>query len=227
MLLLSEQTTLNHAGLNPQSIATVGSLLGARPTIVAKPGGDGGQGAGSGTGGSALLGTGLVYANITVPAGNTIANTAAATAFTSAFTIPSLFLQAGTVIMVKAWGVYSTALVAPTITMQLLYGATSLLSTGAVTAIASIANRGWSGEAQLHVAVAGGSGQIEAQGYGEFATAATTSLSVNMANIAPVAMNTALSNALSLQVTWGTASASNTITLRNLSVRIEQALNFS
>ena len=171
------------------------------------------------TGGSTLL-----YSNTTVPGGNTVANTTTPTAFTSSFAIPAGSLAVGQVLRFRMWGVYGTALVAPTITVQLLFGATVVSTTGAITAVSSITNGGWLGIIDLIVTAIGSSGSVESQGYGEYSTAVTTGLSVNMANTAAVgSINFNASQTATVVVTWGTASASNTITLREFTIASDSA----
>jgi len=173
---------------------------------------------------STAIGTGaaaLVYEDATVPGGNTVANTTTPTAFASSYTIPANSLAVGSVIRVKIYGIYSTALVAPTITAALKIGSVTVLTTGAITAIAGETNGGWWAEALLTVTAIGASGAMECQGYAEFSTAATTGLSVNLTNTAVVgSIDTTGSLAMTVNVTWGTASASNTITLREMAVEI-------
>ncbi len=162
--------------------------------------------------------SGLFYSNTTVPGGNTVANTASETAFTSSYTIPANSLKAGDVIRVKLWGVYSTAALAPTLTGKIKFGSTVMLNTGALTSVALVSNGGFLVDASFVVQAIGGSGSIDAQGFAEFATAATTGLSVNVANTSAITVDTTTTQAVTATVTWGTASASNTITLRQMIV---------
>lgn len=167
-------------------------------------------------------GSPLVYVNTSVPAGNTVANTAADTAFTSSYTIPAGQLDVGTVVRVKLYGVYSTdAAAAPTIRLRLKLGATTMIDTGAVTTVVSTSNRGWSAEATFTVTTDSATGVIEAQGFAEFETAATTALIVNMENIAAVSpIDTTSALALTATLQWGTADADNTATLREMTVEV-------
>lgn len=226
MLRPDESTLLNHSALLPQARTTLQTALGNRAVIVANGQQAGTTGAGSTQGGNSAFLDGLVYANTTIPAGNTVANTTTATILTSSYSVPANSLSVGDVIVVKAWGLYGTNIVAPTFLGELLYQSTVIASTGVITTIAGVTNGGWWAEVQSHVTSLGVTGTFESQGYAEFATAATTGLSVNMTNTAPVTVATTLASILRLRVTWGTANAANTITMRNLSIRIEQAQNF-
>jgi hypothetical protein len=159
---------------------------------------------------------GLLYSNATV--GSAIANTTSETAFASAYTIPANSLKVGDVLRIKLWGVYSTAAVAPTITGKIKFGSTVMLNTGALTSVALVSNGGWFMDASFVVQAIGGSGSIDAQAYAEFSTAATTGLSVNVANTAPITVATNAAQAITATVTWSLASASDSITLRQMIV---------
>lgn len=160
----------------------------------------------------------LLYSNTSVPGGNTVANTTTPTSFSSGYTVPANGLVTGTVLRVKAYGLYSTALIAPTIKADLLFGGAAILTTGVITAVAGVTNAGWWAEGYLIVDTTGATGTLESQGYGEFATAATTGLSVNLTNTGTATIDTTASNAIAIRITWGTADASNSITLRQLTV---------
>lgn len=164
----------------------------------------------------------LVYSNTSVPGGNTIANTVAETTFSlPAYSFPANSLVAGSVIRIKLWGVYSTAALAPTINVKLKLNGTTYLATGVITSIALVSNGGWFADVQLIIFSVGVGGTIDAQAYGEFSTAATTGLSVNVANTGTQSIDTTISQPLTITITWGTASASNTITLRNIAIYLE------
>lgn len=166
-------------------------------------------------------GTTLVYSNTTVPAGNTVTNTTLETFFTSAYTIPANTLAAGMAIRVKLFGVYSTGLVAPSLTLKIYFGSTLMIASGALTTIASITNDGWSAEGLFIVQTIGATGSVEAQGWSEFSTAATTALLSNMDNAAPITVNTTINETVQTSVQWGgTVNASDTITLREITIEI-------
>lgn len=164
----------------------------------------------------------LAYSNTTVPAGNTVNNSTAETAFASSFTFPANTLKVGNSIHLKLWGVYGTTAVAPTIRGKIKLGSTIMLDTTAITCVINLTNQGWSAEADFIVTAIGASGTIEAQGYAEFATALTTSLSVNVPNTAAITIDTTASQALTVTVQWGTADTANTITLREMLVTVNK-----
>lgn len=153
--------------------------------------------------------------NTTVPSGNTVANASGSdVAFSSSYTIAANTLKVGTIIRIKLYGVYGTTLLSPNLTGKLKIGSSTLLSTGALTIGVSLTNAGWSAEALLSVTAVGSGGAVEAQGFAQFATAATTGLSVNLTNTSTIAVNTTVSQTIAATVQWSASSSSNTITLR-------------
>jgi hypothetical protein len=159
--------------------------------------------------------------NTSIPAGNTIANTASETAFTSSYTIPANSLRAGSVIKVTLYGTYGTdAVLAPTLQGRLKIGGTTRLDTGSLTAVVGATNRGWTAEGQIVVHSIGASGVADAQGTAQFSTAVTAALSVHMPNTATFTLDTTASQAITVTIQWGTADTDNTITLRQFIVSI-------
>ena len=162
----------------------------------------------------------LAYADGTVPGGNTVANTVTPTAFASSYTIPASRVQVGSVVRVSARGLFGTDVVAPTLTVALLFGATSMLSTGAVTLTAALGNTGWSFHADIVCKTAGAGGALEAQGSARLGATSTTEQAVALTNTAPVSVALNATQAVTIKVTWGTANANNTITLRTMVVEV-------
>lgn len=163
------------------------------------------------SGGGALL-----YSDGTTPVGNTVTSTSE-TAFTSSYTIAASTLAVGDVIRVKAYGVYSGT-VLPTFRAKMKFGSTIMLDTGALTGLVTGSNLGWWAEGNFIVKTIGASGTIEAQGYAEFSTAATTGLSVNPVNTATITIDTTASQAVTITAQWGAGGTGQTITLREISV---------
>jgi collagen type VII alpha len=173
------------------------------------------------TGAAGPPGTTLVFSNTTVPAGNTVSNTSSETFFTSSYAIPPSALAVGMVIRVKLFGVYSTGVVAPSLTLKIYFGSTVMVASGALATVAGVTNDGWSAEGLFIVQTIGAIGTVEAQGISEFSTASTAVLFVNMDNTAPITLNTTVSQTIQVSVQWGgTVSASDTITLREMTVEV-------
>lgn len=176
------------------------------------PGPTGVTGATGPTGGAQLL-----YSNTSVPAGNTVANTTAETAFSSSYTIPANSLNVGDVILVDLAGTYGTALAAPTLEAKLKYGSTVLIDTGALTQVVGLSSQAWQALATLTVNSVGATGQMECSVELMFSTAATAALTV-IVDGGAVTIDTTVNAALTITVQWSAASASNTITLRQMCV---------
>lgn len=151
-----------------------------------------------------------------------VANTTTETAFASLYTIPANTLEVGDLIRVVAYGVYSTAVLAPTIRGRLYLDdgtPVAMLDTGALTVVAGATNKGWRAEGSLVCTDA--PPKIDAQGIASFATAATAALSAHIANTGVITAPD-FGNAMDiyLTITWGAASASNTIQLLQLNIEI-------
>lgn len=173
------------------------------------------------TGATGPAGTTLVYVNTTVPAGNTVSNTSSETFFTSAYSLPAGSMTIGMVIRVKLFGIYSTGVVAPSLALKLYFGTVVMIASGTLTTVAGVTNDGWSAEGLFIVQTIGVAGTIEAQGLSEFSTASTAVLFVNMDNTTPVVVDTTIAENIRASVQWGgTVNASDTITLREMTVEI-------
>jgi major tropism determinant Mtd-like protein len=163
----------------------------------------------------------VLYTNLSVPGGNTVANTTSETAFTSSGTIPANALAAGDVIRVTLAGVFGTAVLSPTLEGKLYIGSTVVIDTGALTIGAALSSQPWTATATLTVQSIGSSGNIFCTAAIQFATAATAALTslVNSASN-PFTINTTASQAITASAQWSAASASNTITLDQMVIEI-------
>lgn len=163
----------------------------------------------------------LAYADGTVPAGNTIANTVTETAFTSSYILSASSLAVGDVIRLRVSGVYSTDIIAPSITAKIKIGSVIVATTGSITAVAGVANGGFTGFVDTIVTNVTSSGVVESQGFLEFATAATTALTVNLKNTAAIgSIDFTANQVVSATIQWGTANAANTLTLRQFEIDV-------
>jgi Collagen triple helix repeat (20 copies) len=166
-------------------------------------------------------GTVLVYANTTIPAGNTVSNTSLETFFASSYTVPASTLVMGMALRVRLFGIYSTGVVAPSLALRIYFGATVMIASGTLTTVAGVTNDGWSAEGLFILQTIGAIGTIEAQGLSEFSTASTAVLFVNMDNAAPITVNTTITQTIQTSVQWGgTVNASDSITLREMTVEV-------
>ena len=120
----------------------------------------------------------LLYADGSVPGGNTIANTTTETAFASTFTIPANSLAVGDVIRVRIAGRYSTDVIAPLIRGKVKIGTAVVSDSGSVTSVAGATNAGWHANAEYIVTAIGAGGTLECHSDLSFATAAAAALSI-------------------------------------------------
>lgn len=167
---------------------------------------------------------GLVYVNTSVPAGNTVANTVTETTFTSQYEIPASQLQPGSVVRIRAAGVFGTDAVAPTVRLRVKLDATTVLDSGAVTLTGGLTAQGWFLRGDMVCFTDGATGTVDAQGLAEFATGATGGQFVNMENGSTATIDTTTPQTITVTVEWGAADADNTITLRELQVDLLDAV---
>jgi hypothetical protein len=173
---------------------------------------------------SASSANGSAYSTSTTP---TLINPAAASAYLPAnFWLPTYGIAKA--VLVKAWGVLSTTST-PNLTFELLANTTQgtrnssgiVATTGAVAQASSVTNVYWDLEVYLSCASTGGSGTVLAIGSANVQTATTATQKMRMSS-STANPNTALTLStqsayyLELFATWGTNSASNTITCYGL-----------
>lgn len=165
----------------------------------------------------------ILFASTAVLGSDTWASTNTPHPFATAYPMPAASVAAGSVVRVRAAGVYGTASPAPTLTVQLAMGAVVMLATSAITPAGGGTNRGWTLDATLTCLAAGGAGSWEAQGMLWLGNAAANAKGVDavaLSNTAPVACATDVVQSIGLVTQWGTNNAANTITQRQLIVEI-------
>lgn len=154
----------------------------------------------------------LLYADASVPSGNTISNATSGT-FTSSYTFPANNILVGDVYRLLLSGVYGTT-GTPNLTLNCKFASTSMWNTGAITMPSTVTNQGWWAESWFVVTGVGSSGSVEVQAYESYESAATTALTVHTPNTAPITLNTTVANAVTVAVTWSSGVSANTITCR-------------
>lgn len=151
--------------------------------------------------------------------GATVANTTSDTNFSPNYVIPANTCVVGKTYRVTARGVYGTAGTAPTLSFTLKINSSTLATTGAVTTNANMASRQWVLTADV---ICGNTGFFA---YGNVfrsisANSATSSANYwEMPNSAPALTSLTVANTIYLSAKWGTANASNTITLQQFHVQ--------
>lgn len=153
-------------------------------------------------------------------ASGTIANSTTETAISStgvgALTIPANYLIVGTTLRITGYG-YHSAVSSPTIRIKVKFGSTVILDTTAITSHNST-NEEIRLDALITCRTTGASGTVFAQGlYKEFQSPGVDG---PMVNTSTTTVDTTASQTISVTAQWGTASASNTITLSNLVVEV-------
>lgn len=158
--------------------------------------------------------------------GTAVASSATATAIFRTTTIPANFLFEGRVIRIRARGKLSTT-GTPTLKFGIYYNGvagTLLAETEAITMGSGVSNVNWSIDVDIVCRTTGSSGSVLAMGEARVHTSATA-VSHNVFGVsgydAPAAvssLNLATDWPLAIAATWGTSSASNTLTGMQLSI---------
>jgi hypothetical protein len=160
------------------------------------------------------IGAGAAYANSV-----TITDVSAA----PQFTLPANFLQVGSALRFEAFGVLSTT-GTPTMNLGFYYGGvagTALAATGAITQGSAVTNVPWRIGLTAHVRTVGSSGTVMCHGSGYFGSAVSTlsaEVPLPATALATVTIDTTAAKVLSVGATWGTQSASNTLTLHGFTI---------
>lgn len=158
----------------------------------------------------------ISFANTDIPAGNTVANTVTETTFTSQATLPPEMWFPGRTFQLNAIGLIGTAALLPTINVKVKLGSTVIGATGSQSAIASLASNQWSLTLFMTVVSVSSSGTMEVQGNAKLQSSISGQLVLPITNTSVVTLDMTASQTLSITITWGAASTSNTITLRQL-----------
>lgn len=159
-------------------------------------------------------------------AADTIGNTVTATVFGTSYTVPAESLsKAGRKLDVESWGFYSTdAVLGHAVTMDLMMGSTVVCTTGSKSlSLAGASNDEWFAKWAVVCGTTGSSGIVEAHGMVLYEGSALAP-DVAFARGQTTTMNLTGALRLAQRITWGTSSASNTITQRLFSVEQGGAL---
>jgi hypothetical protein len=129
--------------------------------------------------------------------------------------IPANYLLPGSVLEVRAVGRFSTT-GTPTLNLGVYWGGvagTALCTTGTVTTASGAANVTWDLTATLTVRTIGSAGSVFATGRAHGIASAATVLMPASAPAVTSSLDTTAAKALTVGATWGTNSASNTLTV--------------
>lgn len=165
-----------------------------------------------------MLGVGSVSTNVTVPAGNTVVNTAAPTTFATTYAMPTVV--AGQLVRIRMAGVFGSGAGAVNGTLTIRIGGVTIATTGAAPMPLGITSKAWVAEI---VGIVISNTSIEVQGTATFTTntPATAPLIGSMQNAAAVAVAGGIAAAtLDAVWTWSVAAAASTITLRQFTMEV-------
>lgn len=151
-------------------------------------------------------------------AGATVANTVTETTVIGSgigtLTLPANFFRVGKTFRLTAMGFVSTT-GTPTLNLRQKLGSTVITATGAVTTGSGLANALLSVSTLLTCRTVGASGTVIAAGQ---AGIGTVNAGLYPTSGTTVTIDTTASQAIGLTAEWGTASASNTLTVTNVAV---------
>ena len=160
---------------------------------------------------AALATSGLFKQTASGTVGNTTVPTDITSTGVGSKTLAANLLVAGTTIKLWLSG-YHSAVANPTLQIQVKFGATVVLDTGAVNT-ANSTNAYWELRALVTCRTTGAGGTIQAEG--QYTEAEAGANIFGMVNTSTVALDTTASQAITVVVTWGTAAVGNTITCTN------------
>lgn len=124
-------------------------------------------------------------------------------------TVPANGFVVGRTFRITARGHFSNT-GTPTLNIIAKIGSVAVVSTGLVATITGTSNNGWECIVDITCRSVGASGSFVGAGF--FSHSVSSAVRTQMVNTGTATVDTTASNAISLTATWGTASASNTIT---------------
>lgn len=158
----------------------------------------------------------------TQTATTTLANTTTQTTLVGsgvgAMSLPPGILVVGRSIRLKWYGKIASILT-PTFLITYKVGGTSFAATATLTLPVLTGTKMIMGELIMTCITTGTTGTVLTQGFGVIDNAAAA-VAQGMLNSSTNTVNTTIVNALDLMGTWGTASASNTVTLTNMTLEL-------
>lgn len=149
----------------------------------------------------------------------TVANTTTPTTLLGAgqgsSLLPANYFVAGRTLVLDFAGVRSSALVAPNITFEIDLGSTTICATATFADVSGLSGQQVHGHVEITCLTTGGSGAVNAQGWVELNSTGTVAVRAEMVASNPVTVDTTIAQQIKVLLTWGTASASNTLTNTN------------
>lgn len=161
----------------------------------------------------------LFNATASATVANTVTETSLIGTGTGTLTLDANLLAVAKSIEIEAWGTIAT-LVTPTLRLKVKLGATIIIDTTAVTLLSITGTNLWNTKAVIDCRTAGASGTVMGQGMALYYTSTTGLAGISSPNTTTSTINTTTTQVIDMTATWGTASASNTITCTNIKVSI-------
>src|SRR3990167_6884137 len=156
---------------------------------------------------------------VNVADSSAVSNTASLNNFSVNKTISRSIFVIGKMIKLCASGIYSTT-GTPTLTFNVRFGTTNLVSFAAKTGINNASNQSWMIEAWIITRTTGSSGTVQCHGRLSINTASGTDTVETVNTASAVTVDTTVNNILQVSLTWSAASTSNTATLKNFIVEL-------
>ncbi|MEK7594896.1 MAG: carbohydrate binding domain-containing protein, partial [Patescibacteria group bacterium] len=163
--------------------------------------------------------SGVVFANTSVPGGNTFNNTTSETNFSSNYSIPANDCQPGRVYKITAQGVFSTHTSGgQSLRFKVKLGTTALGDTGANGVVNSVSSQAWRIEYAFICQTAGGSGTVEGQGILSGFDSPASGVIWSLASTSSTTIDTTTSQTLQISGQFNNAETLNSVTLRQFIV---------
>lgn len=175
----------------------------------------------------ALVATDIPAAPFVATASATVANTASETTLLGAgagsLTLAANSFTAGSSLIVEAWGYLSTAAAVPTLRLRFKLGSTVILDTTVkrLMLVGALTDALWRFRGRIVCRTTGATGTVFAQGEFSYKEPITGRWhTFECVSTSATTVDTTGTLAADLMATWGTASASNTITCSNFSMEV-------
>lgn len=149
----------------------------------------------------------------------TVASTAAETTLlASAYTIQANWLTAGKTLRIRARGIIGNT-GTPNLTLKVKLGGATVITTGAVTMSTITGSMDFFIDATVTIRTAGGTGTAIGQIAGDYCTAnGTAPLRISAPTASTTTIDTTANSSFDVTAQWSASSASNTLTITNLTV---------
>lgn len=157
--------------------------------------------------------------NTTATMGNIISSAAANGVPTSGLSIPPNFLTVGKTLYLVAIGTYTTT-GTPNLTVAVLMGSMTVLTSGAVTQVATTGTNVFKLTAMITCTATGGFGSVMATGQTDQNTNTIGITGMDLPSTLTTGLNTTIEQGIRVQITWSSSSASNNLTFTNVFLEV-------